>query len=82
MLAHACDNPLCVNVEHVRPSTAAANAAEWSQRRSDWSGPLADRRGTRGRAWAIRDGLRAGRPLADLLDEGKTELERGQLALW
>lgn len=79
---HDCDNPLCVNVEHTRPATVAENTAEWARRRKHWAGPLADPRGTRARAWAIRDGLREGRPLAALLEESKSELERGQLALW
>ncbi|MDO5498641.1 MAG: HNH endonuclease [Propionibacteriaceae bacterium] len=82
VLAHSCDNPLCVNVEHLRGSTPWRNAREWSSRSGLWSGPLSDARGSRRRARAIRDGLRAGRPLGELLDEGRTVLERDQLALW
>lgn len=82
VLAHSCDNPLCVNVEHLRASTPWRNAREWSARQGLWRGPLSDARGSRRRARAIRDGLREGRPLAELLDEGRTVLERDQLTLW
>ena len=81
-LAHDCDNPLCQNHEHLVPKSTLENAHDWSVRRRHFAGPLADPRGSRLRALAIRDGLRAGRHLADLLEEGRTELDRRQLSLW
>lgn len=82
VLSHSCDNPLCVDAEHLVPSTPAQNAREWALRHELWNGPLADARGSRQRAYAIRNGLRSGRALGELLEEGRTQLDRGQLPLW
>lgn len=57
VLGHRCDNPLCqrVSPEHVAPSTPSQNRMEWLIRRDITAGPLADPRGSRGRAQALRD---------------------------
>lgn len=81
-LAHTCDNPLCQNQEHLVLSSAAQNAHEWAVRRRHFAGPLADPRGSRRRAIAIRDGLRQGKPLEVLIEEGRSNLERHQYLLW
>ena len=57
LLGHRCDNPLCqrISPEHVVPSSPHQNRAEWVIRRDILNGPLADPRGPRGRAQALRD---------------------------
>jgi hypothetical protein len=82
VVAHACDNPLCQRPAHWCESTHAANRREWATRRHQLSGPLRDLRGARGRAVAIRDAVRAGRPLAAVLAAGVSPLDRDQLALF
>ncbi len=57
LLGHRCDNPLCQRIGpgHVVESTTALNRAEWLARRHVGNGPLADPRGPRGRAVALRN---------------------------
>ena len=57
LLGHRCDNPLCQRIGegHVVESTATLNRGEWLARRNVANGPLADPRGSRGRAIALRD---------------------------
>lgn len=66
VVCHTRDFHGCTNPAHLRLGTAAENRAEWSLRRLNPQGPLADVRGaaghTRAIAQAIRAGLRAGEP--------------------
>lgn len=80
LLTHSCDNPLCQNVEHLRPGTELSNAREWSVRRHQGGGPLRDVRGAAGRARAARDALLAGRSLGEVLRAG--DPDRGQCTLF
>jgi len=82
VVAHRCDNALCQLPEHWKESTHAENKREWAARRHSLSGPLRDVRGARGRAVAVRDAVRDGRPLADVLSVGVSAGDRGQLPLW
>lgn len=83
LLAHAvCDNPMCQDPTHLRPSTIAENSADWAIRRHRLGGHLRDRRGARGRAEAIRQALRDGLDPYDVLQAGIPNVERDQLPLW
>jgi len=82
VVAHECDNPLCQLPAHWRESTHAQNKREWASRRHALSGPLRDLRGARGRALAVRDAVRAGRPLAEVVAAGVRDGDRDQLSLW
>lgn len=81
-IAHRCDNTLCQKPTHWQASTRAQNRAEWAARRHQLTGPLRDMRGARGRALAIRDAVREGQPLDEVLAIGVRSGERDQLALW
>ncbi len=82
LLAHDCDNPLCQNVEHLRPRSNADNAADWAARRHLLGGPLRDQRGARGRSLDLRAAVRAGRDLRQASASGVPALDRDQLHLW
>lgn len=81
VVAHACDNPLCQNPQHWQASTPSANRREWARRRRDVGGPLADVRGARGRARALRETARAGGDLNDVDQAGALPVHRDQLPL-
>lgn len=55
IVAHRCDNPLCQNPVCWRESNHRANGREFALRRDEVRGSLADQRGARGRARAVRD---------------------------
>lgn len=82
LLAHECDNPLCQNVEHLRPRSTAGNGADWSSRRHRVGGPLRDERGTRRRCLDLRAAIRAGHDVHEASDTGVSALDRDQLHLW
>ncbi|GAA2036115.1 hypothetical protein [Pseudokineococcus marinus] len=82
VVTHACDNPLCQEPGHWRAGTHTDNRLEWAWRRHQLAGPLRDLRGARGRALAVRDAVRDGRPLDDVLTAGTSEGDRDQLPLW
>jgi hypothetical protein len=82
VVSHRCDNPLCQLPAHWRESTHAANKREWAARRHQLSGPLRDMRGARGRAAAVRDAVRDGTPLADVIADGVRAIDQFQMALW
>ena len=57
LLGHRCDNVLCQRIApgHVVVSSAIENRREWAARRNQPDSPLADPRGPRRRARALRD---------------------------
>jgi len=61
VVRHRCDETSCENGRHLIPGTQPDNVWDYVARRGRASGPLADRRGARGRAVAIRDAILAAR---------------------
>lgn len=87
VVCHTCDFHGCTNPAHLRLGTAAENRAEWSLRRGNPHGPLADIRGAAGRtraiAEAIRAGLRAGESASNIEGRIQAAEEAGlPLTLW
>lgn len=80
IVAHRCDNPLCQNPRHWRESDPTSNRREWASRRREVRGPLADARGSRGRARAVRDAVRSGGEVEAVELEGARD--RDQLGLF
>lgn len=60
IVSHRCDNPLCQRPGCWRESNHRANGQDYARRRDQVRGNLADHRGARGRARAVRDAARAG----------------------
>lgn len=60
-IRHTCDEASCQNPAHLLLGTPADNAHDYQTRRGREHGPLADRRGARGRAVAIRAAITAAR---------------------
>jgi hypothetical protein len=58
VIRHTCDESACCNPSHWVLGTKRDNAADYTARKDDPFGPLADRRGPAGRARAIRDAIR------------------------
>lgn len=61
VISHRCDEASCQNPAHWNLGTRGDNAAEYAERRRREGGPLADVRGARGRAVAVRDAILAAR---------------------
>ena len=57
VIRHRCDETSCENGRHLIIGTQPDNVRDYVARRGRVSGPLADRRGARGRAVAIRDAI-------------------------
>jgi len=70
VLGHRCDHTLCQRIGsgHVEASTPLQNRREWAAHRVLADNPMDDRRGARGRARALRDGVRAGRELFEKVE--------------
>ena len=82
LLAHRCDNPLCQNPRCWRESNHRANGQDYRRRRDVVRGALADTRGARGRARAVRDAARSGVEISDAVLAGVRPVHRGQIALF
>ncbi len=61
VIRHSCDETSCENWDHLLIGTQPENVWDYRARRGRESGPLADRRGARSRATAIRDAILAAR---------------------
>jgi len=57
VIRHRCDETSCENWDHLLIGTQPDNIRDYRARRGREVGPLADRRGARGRAIAIRDAV-------------------------
>ena len=62
VIRHRCDEASCQNPAHLLIGTAADNNGDYRVRRHRVGGPLTDRRGTAGRAIAIREAILSARP--------------------
>lgn len=82
IISHRCDNPLCQNPSCWRESNHRANGQEYSRRRGAVRGSLADRRGARGRARAVRDAARRGDDVDAAVLAGWLPVHRDQLDLF
>ena len=73
VVRHTCDETSCENGRHLITGTQPDNVRDYQARRGREGGPLADRRGARGRAVAIRDAIltaqRAGTSIEDALHQ-------------
>jgi hypothetical protein len=59
VIRHRCDEPSCQAAGHLAAGSPAENSRDYLARCQDPYSPLADRRGPRGRAVAIRDAILA-----------------------
>jgi hypothetical protein len=57
VVRHSCDEPSCENGNHLLSGTQPENVWDYRARRGREDGPLADHRGARGRAIAIRHAI-------------------------
>jgi hypothetical protein len=57
VIRHSCDETACQNWDHLLIGTQPENVWDYRVRRGREDGPLADHRGARGRATAIRDAI-------------------------
>jgi hypothetical protein len=80
VVRHRCDEPGCQAAGHLAAGSPAENSRDYLARHRDPYSPLADRRGPRGRAVAIRDAILAA--LADGVGLGEIEaaIERASAA--
>ena len=69
VIRHRCDETSCQNGRHLIIGTQPNNVWDYVARRGRESGPLADRRGARGRAVAIRDAILAARRAGTSIEE-------------
>lgn len=69
VIRHTCDETSCQDREHLIIGTQPDNVRDYQARRGRESGPLADRRGARGRAVAIRDTILTARRTGTSIEE-------------
>ena len=69
VIRHQCDDASCQNWEDLVIGTQPDNVRDYQARRGREDGPLADRRGARGRAVAIRDAIRTARRAGTSIEE-------------
>jgi HNH endonuclease len=78
VIRHQCDETSCENWEHLIIGSQPDNVRDYQARRGRESGPLADRRGARGRAVAIRAAiLTARRADADIEEAIQQAIDAG-----
>ncbi len=82
LLAHQCDNPLCQNPRCWRESNHRANSQDYGRRRDVVRGALADTRGARGRARAVRDAARNGAAISEAVLAGMPPVHLYQIELF
>ena len=82
LLAHQCDNPLCQNPGCWRESNHRANGQDYGRRRDVVRGTLADTRGARGRARAVRDAARNGAAISEAVLAGLPPVHLHQIELF
>lgn len=82
LIAHRCDVTLCQNPQHWEDSNHRANGRDGHYRRDVVAGPLADTRGARGRAHAIRAAARSGVDVNAAIAAGLRPVHRDQLSLF
>jgi len=80
VIRHRCDEPGCQAAGHLAAGSPAANSHDYLARRRDPYSPLADRRGPRGRAVAIRDAILAALAEGASLGEIEAAIERASVA--
>ena len=78
IVAHRCDNPLCQRHDHWRESDHRSNGQDFALRRDEVRGSLADGRGARGRARAVRDAARQGEDISEAVLAGWLPVHRDQ----
>jgi len=69
VIRHQCDETSCQNWEHLVIGTQPDNVRDYQARRGREGGPLADRRGARGRAVAIRAAILTARRAGTSIEE-------------
>ena len=78
MIRHTCDETSCQAWEHLIIGTQPDNVWDYIARRGRADGPLADMRGARGRAVAVRTAiLTARRTGGDIEEALQQEIEAG-----
>jgi hypothetical protein len=78
VIRHECDETSCENWEHLIIGSQPDNVRDYLTRRGREGGPLADRRGARGRAVAIRAAiLTARRGGADIEEAIQRAIDAG-----
>ncbi len=80
VLCHQCDSAGCTNPGHLRLGTNASNRAEYTARRRNPTGALADVRGAAGRTRAIAAAIRAGLAAEEDSDEIEDRIHAAQAA--
>ena len=81
-MSHLCDNPLCQRPGCWRESNHRDNGQDYARRRNQVRGSLADRRGARARARAVRDAARTGVDLQQAVLAGWWPVHRDQHQLF
>ena len=69
VIRHRCDETSCENWDHLLIGTQPDNVQDYRVRRGRQDGPLADRRGARGRAVAIRNAILTARRDGEDIEE-------------
>jgi hypothetical protein len=76
VIRHQCDETSCQNWEDLVTGTQPDNVRDYQARRGREGGPLADRRGARGRAVAIRAAILTARRTGTSIEEAGLKEQR------